>query len=122
VARMAETAASGGCRPPPRTAVLAPRHNRKTRRKRSLSNSGGPTAEVPRADPESHPLQNQFTLQRRKENKSSIEYLAYAIRERMKAYGHHAHEAAWGRAVEQWLVENGVLTVRQSQTVLPHFP
>ena len=37
VASMAETAASGGRRPPSRTAVLAPRYNGKTRRKRSLS-------------------------------------------------------------------------------------
>ena len=37
VASMAETAAYGGRRPPPRTAVLAPRYNGKTRRKRSLS-------------------------------------------------------------------------------------
>lgn len=95
---------------------------RTSRKERRRQKGDGPTAEVPHADPESHPLQNQFTLQRRKENKSSIEYLAYAIRDRMKAYGHHAHGAAWGRAVEQWLVENGVLTVRQSQTVLPHFP
>lgn len=72
--------------------------------------------------PERHPFQSQFTLQRRKEIKRSIAHLADAIRDRMQTCGHQAQGTAWRRAVEQWLVENGMLTVRQPQTVLPHFP
>ena len=40
-----------------------------------------------------------------------------AVNEKLKA-----QRIAQSRAVEQWLVENGMLTVRQPQTVLPHFP
>jgi hypothetical protein len=72
--------------------------------------------------PARHHVRTQFTLQRRKEIKNSIAHHAEAIRDRMKTCGHHAHDAAWRRAVEQWLVDNGMLTVRQPQTVSPHFP
>lgn len=67
-------------------------------------------------------FRNQFTLQRRKEIKDSIKEQSEAIRDRMRTCGHHTQGAVWRRAVEQWLVDNGMLTIRQPQIVLPHFP
>ena len=67
-------------------------------------------------------FQQQFTLTRRKEIHDLIQDEASCIRVRMERCGHHAQGAAWRRAVEQWLEENGLMTVHQPQIVLPHSP
>ena len=67
-------------------------------------------------------FQRQFTLNRRKEIHDLIQDEASCIRVRMERCGHPAQGAAWRRAVEQWLEENGLMTVRQPQIVLPHYP
>lgn len=66
-------------------------------------------------------FQQQFTLEKRKEIKNSIEENADCIRDRMKTCGHHAHAAAWRQAMEEWLVNSGVITVLQPKIVSPHF-
>lgn len=68
------------------------------------------------------PFQQQFTPQLRKEIKNSIEENAERIQSRMKTCGHQAHDAAWRQAVQEWLVNNGIITVRQPLTVSPHSP
>ena len=67
-------------------------------------------------------FQRQFTLTRRKEIHDLIQDEASCIRVRMERCGHHAQGAAWRRAVEQWLEENGLVTVHQPTIVLPHSP
>ena len=67
-------------------------------------------------------FQRQFTLTRRKEIHGLIQDEASCIRDRMERCGYHAQGAAWRRAVEQWLAENGLMTVHQPQIVLPHSP
>ena len=59
---------------------------------------------------------------RRKEIHGLIQDEASCIRDRMERCGYHAQGAAWRRAVEQWLEENGLMTVHQPQIVLPHSP
>ena len=64
----------------------------------------------------------QFTLTKRKEIRDLIQDQAESIRARMERCGHKAQGVAWRRAVEQWLEDNGIMTVRQPLTVLPHYP
>ncbi len=67
-------------------------------------------------------FRNQFTLQRRKEIKNSIQVRSEDILDRMKTCGPHAHDAAWRQAVEQWLVGAGLIAIHPPQSVLPHYP
>ena len=67
-------------------------------------------------------FQQQFTPTRRKEIHDLIQDEAECIRVRMERCGHQAQGAAWRRAVEQWLEENGLMTVHQPTIVLPHYP
>lgn len=67
-------------------------------------------------------FQQHFTLNRRKEIHDLIQAEASCIRVRMERCGHHAQGTAWRRAVEQWLVGNGLMTVHQPTIVLPHSP
>jgi hypothetical protein len=62
------------------------------------------------------------TLSSRKEIKHSIEDRSEAIRNRMKTCGPHAQGAAWRRAVEESLVEAGLMTIHRPPCVSPHFP
>jgi hypothetical protein len=38
----------------------------------------------------------------------------------MKSGGHHAHDAAWRQAVQQWLIDNRVIALLQPKTLSPH--
>lgn len=67
-------------------------------------------------------FQPQFTLTQRKEIRDLIQDQAERIRARMERCGHKAKGAAWRRAVEQWLEENGLMTVHPPTIVLPHYP
>ena len=67
-------------------------------------------------------FQRQFTLTRRKEIHDLIQDEANCIHARMERCGHPTQGAAWRRAVEQWLEENGLMTVHQPLIVLPHSP
>ena len=64
----------------------------------------------------------QFTLTKRKEIRDLIQDEADCIHARMERCGHPAQGAAWRRAVEQWLEDNGIMAVHQPLTVLPHYP
>lgn len=72
--------------------------------------------------PARSPFQQQFTHQKRKDLKCSIQDDASCIQDRMKTCGHHAHDAAWRQAVQKALVQLGFITVLQPKIVSPLFP
>jgi hypothetical protein len=67
-------------------------------------------------------FQQQFTLTRRKEIRDLIQDEANCICARMERCGHPTQGAVRRRVVEQWLEENGLMTVHQPLIVLPHSP
>jgi len=65
-------------------------------------------------------FQAQFTPQVRKETKNSIEDHAERIRVRMKSSGKRASDAAWRQAVQEVLIERGLISVVPPVIVSPH--
>jgi transposase InsO family protein len=64
-------------------------------------------------------FQRAFTVDRRKEVKRWIQDRAQTIVDRMPARARHAHDAAWRQAVEDWLLDNRLITVVQPKEVSP---
>ena len=67
-------------------------------------------------------FQQQFALTRRKEIRDLIQDRSNCINARMERCGHPTQGAVRRRVVEQWLEENGLMTIHQPLIVLPHSP
>lgn len=67
-------------------------------------------------------FQQEFTLKQRKEIRDLIQDRCNCINARMERCGHPTQGVVRRRVVEQWLVDNGFMTVHQPLIVLPHSP
>ena len=66
-----------------------------------------------------HDFQGIFTIERRKEVKRWIQDQAQSTVDHMPKRGRHAHDAAWRQAVENWMLDNGLIEVVQPKRVSP---
>ena len=66
-----------------------------------------------------HTFQRGFTIQRRKEVKRWIQDQAQSIVDHMPKAGRLAHDAAWRQAIENWMLDNGLIEVLQPNRLSP---
>ena len=66
-----------------------------------------------------HAFHRRFTMERRKEVKHWIQDRAQSIVDHMSKVGRHAHDAAWRQAIENWMLDNGLIEVVQPKILSP---
>ena len=64
-------------------------------------------------------FQRIYTLERRKEAKRWIQDQAQSIVDHMSKRGRHTYDAAWRQALENWMLDNGLIEVVQPKSLSP---